>query len=330
MDWGLIYFIVTTLDSPHKSISFTQTTRQRLNSCECHWPSAGETVETLAKRGLTVLKWHDRPSERSKTANCSEDEEDTDPAGASCQDCGRGPHVLMENTWVLMSGVGQAEQSPRLAKPDPTLDPWLSLQPRYHFWLPMMSWAETLHWCCISNSTWRLSRGDSAAKHQQPWPKLHRGEKSLLVLNGPEWVLQTDRSRAAPWLSGRRRRARYREKKREKKVMFNLQAEIKGPGSAKEAGNMKGDDVIVHTQSFLIVSFFPPRSRRGLFSEWKYRETRRRNNKKKPEGEDGMQMRRVFTCMHRCTFVFHWMWKFRLKQAFHLTRTDKANPTINF
>lgn len=40
--------------------------------------------------------------------------------------------------------------------------------------------------------------------------------------------------------------------------MFNLQAEIKGPGSAEEAGNMKGDDVIVHTQPFLIVSSHPP------------------------------------------------------------------------
>lgn len=53
------------------------------------------------------------------------------------------------------------------------------------------------------------------------------------------------------------------EKKKERKkkeVMFNLQAEIKGPGSAEEAGNMKGDDVIVHTQPFLIVSPPPPSS----------------------------------------------------------------------
>lgn len=48
-----------------------------------------------------------------------------------------------------------------------------------------------------------------------------------------------------------------KERGGKKKVMFNLQAEIKGPGSAEEAGNMKGDDVIVHTQPFVIVSFFP-------------------------------------------------------------------------
>lgn len=47
-----------------------------------------------------------------------------------------------------------------------------------------------------------------------------------------------------------------KERGGKKKVMFNLQAEIKGPGSAEEAGNMKGDDVIVHTQPFVIVSFF--------------------------------------------------------------------------
>lgn len=46
--------------------------------------------------------------------------------------------------------------------------------------------------------------------------------------------------------------------------MFNLQAEIKGPGSAEEAGNMKGDDVIVHTQPFLIVSFFFPSQTEGF------------------------------------------------------------------
>lgn len=50
--------------------------------------------------------------------------------------------------------------------------------------------------------------------------------------------------------------------------MFNLQAEIKGPGSAEEAGNMKGDDVIVHTQPFLIVSsffFFPSQTEGFVF-----------------------------------------------------------------
>lgn len=57
---------------------------------------------------------------------------------------------------------------------------------------------------------------------------------------------------AAPsLLSGKKERKKI-------KVMFNLQAEIKGPGSAEEAGNMKGDDVIVHTQPFLIVSSHPP------------------------------------------------------------------------
>lgn len=47
--------------------------------------------------------------------------------------------------------------------------------------------------------------------------------------------------------------------------MFNLQAEIKGPGSAEEAGNMKGDDVIVHTQPFLIVSLPPPQTEGFVF-----------------------------------------------------------------
>lgn len=77
--------------------------------------------------------------------------------------------------------------------------------------------------------------------------------------------------------------------------MFNLQAEIKGPGCAEEAGNMKGDDAIVHTQPFLIVSFFFPLLTDGgvCFLSESTERRQRRNNKKEPEGEDGMQMRRM-------------------------------------
>lgn len=61
--------------------------------------------------------------------------------------------------------------------------------------------------------------------------------------------------------------------------MFNLQTEIKGPGSMEEAGNIKGDDVIVHMEPFLIVSFISPRRRRGLFSESKYRDAKTKQQK---------------------------------------------------
>lgn len=88
--------------------------------------------------------------------------------------------------------------------------------------------------------------------------------------------------------------------------MFNSQAEIKGPGSAEEAGGMKGVDVIVHTQPFLIAPppTRSPRRGRGLFCERRHSETQRRSDRKQPEGEDRMQMRRMFTAARTGALFF--------------------------
>lgn len=118
--------------------------------------------------------------------------------------------------------------------------------------------------------------------------------------------------------------------------MFNLQAKIKGPGSAEEAGNMKGDDVIVHTQPFLIVSSPPPPPLLAdggvcFLSE----STERRRKTKQQKGARGGRRHADETDVYRrarsitarriqVRFCFHWNAKVQLKESFRLTLTVKA------
>lgn len=117
--------------------------------------------------------------------------------------------------------------------------------------------------------------------------------------------------------------------------MFNLQAEIKGPGSAEEAGNMKGDDVIVHTQPFLIVSFAPPHPLADGGVCFLSESTERRRKTKQQKGARGGRRQADETDVYRRTrsitarriqvrVCFHWNAKVQLKESFRLTLTVKA------